>query len=101
MTEITMKPVLSDTIDSYHYDEEYKNLFVHFKSGGFYVYHDCPKALAVRLDKRHPWRRIYADVKALPFDRVSKGIKTGPKIVKKKAVSKAKVTAKVKSLARG
>lgn len=96
MTEITMKPVLSDTIDSYYYDEGYKNLFVHFVSGGFYVYHDCPKELAARFEKRHPWRRIYAEVKALPFDRVSRGIKTGPKIVKKKVVSKATVTAKVK-----
>jgi hypothetical protein len=98
MTEITMTPVVSDTIDSYHYSAEYRTLLVHFKSGGVYAYRDCPPELAARLDKRHPWRRIHAEVKALPFERVSKGIKTGPRVVKKKRPASKSVTAKVRGL---
>lgn len=90
MAEIQLKPVVSEAISAYHYDPEYKELLIRFRTGAFYVYHDCPKSLADRLDKRHPWHRIFAEVKALPMEKVSQGIKIEPTRVRVKKKNKKK-----------
>lgn len=75
MAEIILEPVTySETVDGVAYFPELRDLIVHFKSGGSYVYHNCPPELYERFHKRHPWRRIHADVKALPTERLSKGL---------------------------
>lgn len=73
--EINLEPVVSDAVESIKYFPEQRDLIVHFIAGGTYVYHDAPEDLYKRFLKRHPWHRIHAEVKALPTERLSKGLK--------------------------
>lgn len=75
MAEITLEPVVSDTISGVAYFPEYEDLVVRFRTSAMYVYHGVKPDLYEKFHKRHPWHRIYAEVKAHPYERLSKGLK--------------------------
>lgn len=51
MKELNLKDVQSSNIEKIGYNEEFKNLYIKYKSGRVYAFENVPKELYESLDK--------------------------------------------------